>query len=41
MTFSIWVGFREERGRDAGRQQHGRKVNHTTDPIRKRRNVSA
>lgn len=37
MTFSIWVGFRVERRREAGR--HGRTINHTTESIRKRKKV--
>lgn len=39
VTFSIGVDFGGQRGRDAGRQQHERKVSHRTDSIRKGRNV--
>lgn len=35
MSFSVWVGFRGERQRGAGRQQHGSEESHTADSVRK------
>lgn len=35
MSFSVWVGFRGERQRGAGRQQRGSEESHTADSVRK------